>query len=464
MITRNLIVALLSSTVVFAPAPAVLAQGAEAFVGGLIGSAIGTAITNQNQQRQQPVVVRERTVVRQRAPVVNTYQREENRRVQTALNYFGFPAGTPDGALGPNSRAAIGQYQAHMGYAPTGYLSDYEKAFLISSYDRAIVGGVHVAGMMASSGQGTRGLLHAFRQEQMGVPVATAPQPPLAAAPAPVQPQIVAAPPVVEPPAPVPASEPVPVAVVAPAPAAGLPSFLPDTSAISMASFCNRVNLATSASGGYVTLASMADPNQALGEQFCVARTYAVEQGDSLAAAVQGFTMGEMQAQCEAFAPSMWEYQTRLATVSPAETAGSLREFVAQTGASPLQLSGNARICLGIGYRTDNAELALAGAMVLVGLGEDAYGELLGHHLMNGFAAPRRTERGLEWLQVATEALVSGADPLVAAGASARTELIEQAVAALSGSAPRPVLQDAAAVPGQGAQGFVLPMPQGQAN
>ena len=137
------------------PAHRAAADGAEAFVGGLLGGAIGSAIANQQQRR---VVVQERRVVRQRAPQVNSYQREENRRVQTALNYFGFPAGTADGVLGRNSRAAIGQYQAYMGYPPTGVLTEYEKVFLISSYDRAIVGGAHTAQVIATNGQGLRGL------------------------------------------------------------------------------------------------------------------------------------------------------------------------------------------------------------------------------------------------------------------------------------------------------------------
>jgi peptidoglycan hydrolase-like protein with peptidoglycan-binding domain len=436
-----------------------VADGAEAFVGGLLGGAIGSAIVNQQQQRR--VVVQPRTTTRRApAPSVNTYQREENRTVQTALNYFGFPSGTPDGVMGPNSRAAAGQYQAYMGYPATGYLTDYERTFLTSSYNRAVIGGPQIGQMVAAQGQGTRGLLQAFRQEQMGVPVATAPMP--------VAPQPVAVPQVVAPtveaaaPAPAPAPEAAPAAVAAAAPAMGLPSFMPDSASVSMNSFCNRVNLSTSASGGFVTLASMDDPYQALGEQFCLARTHAIEQGDSLAGTVQGFSMAEIQAQCEAFAPSMWEYQARLATQSSDEVAGALQDFVVAIGAPPVQLSGNARICLGVGYRTDNAELALAAAQMLVGLGEEAYGELLGHHLLNGFAAPKREDRGLEWLTVATGALDAGAAPLVPVGSDARAGLLQQAIATINGTEPPPVLQDASAtVP---APAFVLPTGKPQRN
>lgn len=463
MIKQRMLIVLLSSAVAAAPPLPAVAQGAEAFVGGLLGSAIGTTIANQNQRRPT-TVVRERTVVRQRAPAVNTYQREENRRVQTALNHFGFPAGVPDGALGPNSRAAIGQYQAHMGYGPTGYLSDYEKSFLLSSYDRSIVGGPHVASMMSASGQGPRGLLHAFRQEQMGVPVAGAAPAPAPAAPPVAAAAPAAAPPVVEAaaPEPEPAATPAPVEAAAAAGPSGLPSFLPESTVVSMASYCNRISLGTSASGGFVTLASMNDPAQALGEQFCLARTHAIEQGNSLAGTVQGFSVAEIEGQCQAFAPSMWEYQARLATQSSAQVVQGLQDFVADTGAAPVQLSGNARICLGVGYRTDNAELALASALILVGLGEEAYGEMLGHHLINGFAAPKRNDRGLEWLTVATTALDAGAVPLVPVGAMARVALIDQAVATLSGANPRPILQEAAA-PTAG-EGFVLPLSKPKPN
>ena len=183
-----------------------------------------------------------------------------------------------------------------------------------------------------------------------------------------------------------------------------------------MDSYCNRVSLATGSNGGFVTAAAMTDPAQALGEQFCLARTYAIEQGDSLAGTVQGFSMAEMEEQCLAFAPSMAGYQARLASEAPAAVRGALREFVVSTGAPAAQMSGSARICLGVGYRADDAEVALAAAMVLAGLGEGAYDELVGHHLMNGFAAPRRPDRALPWLSDAARRARRGGDAPGGAG------------------------------------------------
>ena len=129
--------------------------------------------------------------------------------------------------------------------------------FLTSSYDRAVVGGPMISQQIAAGGQGTRGLLLAFRQEQMGGgQMAVVP-------PTPAQPQIVTAPPTVAAPAeaatePEPAPEPEPVAppvveASAPEPTDQMPSFLPGAKAVSMASFCNRTSLTTSANGGFVT-------------------------------------------------------------------------------------------------------------------------------------------------------------------------------------------------------------------
>ena len=39
---------------------------------------------------------------------------------------------------------------------------------------------------------------------------------------------------------------------------------------------------------------------------------------------------------------------------------------------------------------TDNADVALASALVLVGLGEGAYDELVAYHLIDGFGTPER--------------------------------------------------------------------------
>ena len=98
-VPTNVLACLVASAAALAPAERVAANGAEAFVGGLLGGAIG----NADRQPAAAAAGRRRSAgYVQAAPGARStgYQREENRRVQTALNYFGFPAGVADGVLG----------------------------------------------------------------------------------------------------------------------------------------------------------------------------------------------------------------------------------------------------------------------------------------------------------------------------------------------------------------------------
>lgn len=417
----GLLVAAVSLPVTPQPAQA---GDAGAFIGGVAAGVLGT-LAVQHAREPQRVIVQKHYVAPRTS--VSSYQREANRQVQTALNYFGFPAGVPDGIMGSASRAAVAQYQAFLGNPATGLLNDYERTFLTSSYDRAIVGGAATAQAIAAQGQGTRGLLLAYRQEQFGVPSVTAtvavqPRPqtlpePVAPAAAPVQTTEASAPA-----APVQTTE-----AAAPAAPAGLPSFIDAPATASMAADCNRTSVATSRNGGpqVYRVGQKLDTLQAVAEQFCLARTYAIDDGASLAATAQGFTAAQIEAQCAAFAPSMSDYVGRLMSETPAAATEDLRKFVVGTGIPSAQLGANARICLGVGYGTDNPDVALAAALVLVGLGEGAYDELIAYHLIEGYGLPERGALGVDWLNSAVEALESGATPLVTADEQNRFELLQ---------------------------------------
>ncbi len=144
-----------------ATGPAIADELGAAIVGGVIGGVIVNEI-HKNKQRQRSTA---RTY--RRAPAYSA-ARTENRETQTALNYFGFNAGSADGVLGRRSRAAITQYQIHMGYPATGHLAPYERNFLVSSYNRAQIGGPQVIKAMQGP-QGVRGLLHGWRDEAAGL-------------------------------------------------------------------------------------------------------------------------------------------------------------------------------------------------------------------------------------------------------------------------------------------------------
>ncbi|SDW18919.1 peptidoglycan-binding domain-containing protein [Roseicitreum antarcticum] len=521
-------------------APAHQAAAQDGFVGGIIGGIIGGAIANDQRRRTTQQTVR-RTV-----PGATSAQREQNRGVQTALNLFGFNVGTPDGSIGPRSRAGISQYQAFLGYAATGQITDIERNILTTAHQRAIMGGPIVSQTISTHPQGMRGMLLLQRDEMMGHSPArsagnyglpaevaaavdeiarssdpTASQlversgfiqladinsdgrtdyildtsvtgsafwcnaqactvrvfastpdgyarndfqafnatpamftcqrgdcsmsgainaPATVAVAAPVAPSGGAVT------LPVASAQPVvsnPGAATSPA----MPNFFGGAAAApSLASHCNRTSLATTNNGGYTTVANLTDPRLALSEQFCLARTYAIAEGEELAQQVPGVTPQQISAQCDAFGPSLKPFAAAMSLQEPADVLRDVSDFALQTGMSPAQLSGTAKICLSAGYRGDNMDVAIGSGLLLVALGEPVYAELMGHHLAQGFGANTRLDLAKIWFSTG---LGSGQRAVYAAGQPDRDALIHQAVLALDGGAmpPVPLTPVAPAVP-----------------
>jgi hypothetical protein len=437
--------------------------GAEGLIGGVVGGIIGGAIAGSANKAQEQPKTQEKVIVRERAvqqPSVNSYEREQNRNVQNALNYFGYPVGAPDGVLGRKSRSAISEYQATLGFPVTGYLSEYERSFLLSSHARAQANEVQTAQLVQQMGMGQRGVLVAYRTNQTAGAVMNVQQPPIVVQ-QPAAPVAVAAPGPQPAPPQVVINTGVPQQQEAPAAepevksaAAMMPNFIGGPVEASMASFCNKTSLLTASSGGMVTAASLTDPAVAVGEQFCLARTYAIDEGERLTAQVQGVTLAQMQEQCAAFAPTMRDYVASVVAKDPEDATSDLQSFVIKSGMSPAQLSANAKICLSIGYRTDSADVAMASALVLVGLGEAAYGEMLGHHLAQGFGAPKRLDRAADWYDSTVSAIEGGAQRVVAPGASDRPALLRAAAVKLrGGQAPAAAAPQQAVLPSFGMPG-----------
>lgn len=542
---KRMALAALVAAIAASPATRVAADGAD-FAAGLIGGLISSAIANDAQrrneaQRQQSAkTTRESAKTTRAKPTISTAQREENRSIQTALNYFAFPVGTPDGAIGPRSRAAIAEFQAHLGYPPTGQLSDYERDFLLNAFYRAQSGGTTTAQMIAKSGQGVRGLLTAFRDEQMGRPsyagaygglppevaqavdeiaqnsdvtaeqlvqrsgfiqladmnadgrtdyildtsftgsafwcnaqscavrvfasipdgyqrndfqafnstpgmfkclrgnceLIKADAPVMAAATA-AEPALPSATTVSLPNLPVPAAQAV---ISAPPPTVGvqLPSFLgsADVAKVALSAHCNKVQLATTQNGGLVTSASMGDPNFALAEQFCLARSLSMAQGDELAAAVPNVTPQQIADQCLAFGPVLQKYVSALSLQPRDDVLADVASFALASGMAPAQLAGTARICLGVGYAQDDMDVAIGSALVLTALGEGGYAELPAHHLAQGFRSTIRPDLAMDWY----DASLGAAVPVFTSGQGDRQDLIRKAVMTIGGRAEMPSL------------------------
>ncbi len=420
MFSKRILMMALAASVAL-PVGVAQADFKDGLVGGLVGGAVSGIIVNESakaRERKQQTTTTTRRVYQAPAPV-NSVQRQQVREEQSALNYFGFPAGTPDGVRGRNTRDAAAQFQAHMGYPPTGYLADYERQFLISSYYRAQSSGAATAQLIAQRGQGTRGLLLAYRDEAVGVPTYAAAPVQAPTAPSPVM-------------AAIPQSAQVSAPIAETAPAAVGFAALPNLMASggegpSLASHCNQVSLITNSNGGFVTEASLNDGRIALNEQFCLARTYAIAEGETMAASLKGVTAAQLEEQCRAFEPAMRDHVAALSLNPRDEVVQQVRSFVLQSGQSPAQLAGTAKICLSVGYRIDNMNVALGSGLLLTALGEEPYGELMGHHLNEGFGTTRRPDLALAWYQTAVEAVERGVEPVFAPGNTGRTALLRKA-------------------------------------
>lgn len=474
MYRKRILTAAIAASLVAIPATRVSADAGDAIVGGIIGGIVGGAIVNGSKKKPQKKKVYYKSAPKKSG--ISAATRAQNRETQTSLNYFGFPAGTPDGVLGRNSRAAISQYQVFLGYPATGQLTTYERDFLVSSYHRAIAGGASTHQLVATNPMGAKGLLKTYQQNAAGGVIAAVPG---TAQPVPGQGMVVAAPaPTLQPqpaapgvqvvsPAPAPgvlavapqagglpnlqpAPGTVPVAApVAPAPALvapqaapvveaaakpALPSFMGETESVSLASHCNEINLLTTGNGGFVTEDKLTNADFALNEQFCLARTYSMTKGEEMAAKVSGFTSEQIAQQCQGLGAAVTDHVTALSQKPMNEVVAGVKTFVAGSGMSAGQLSGTSKICLSVGYRTDDMDLAIGSALLLVAVEEPVYGELLGHHLTQGFGAAKRPDLGSAWYEGALTALDNGAAPAFAPGQPERAGLIRKAALMASGT------------------------------
>ncbi|KIN76987.1 Peptidoglycan-binding domain 1 protein [Sulfitobacter mediterraneus KCTC 32188] len=412
--------AVFAASLALLPAERVEADAGDFIAGAIIGGIVGA---NAKKQRRSTRTYRKKS---SRSKLPST---QEGKSIQASLNYFGFDAGTVDGQLGRKTRNAVSQYQAYLGYPVTGQMSAFEQNLLISSYNRAQAGGYVVQQQVAATPDGTRGLLKTYRAEMAGQAApATAPSTTIVVAPqqVPQTQQVVTAA--------APLSGVAGLANAVAPPASGLPNFMGAGTQASLASHCNTVSLITNTNGGFTTLATMTDPNVTLNEQFCLARTYAIAKSEELVSQIQGFTPDQIAQQCAGFGPAMQDKVASLSLKSRDAVVADVSSFVLTTGMSPAQLAGTARICLGVGYRTDNMDVAIGSALLLYTMGEGVYGELMGHHLSQGFGPAKRIDMAQSWYQAALTAADTGAAAVFVPGQPERTELLRQASMRMAGA------------------------------
>ena len=349
-------------------------------------------------------------------------QCQANVEAQRALAYFGYNPGGADGVWGQNSRRAASGFEAEMGFFPVdGQLNDMERGFLVSSYQRAQSGfyGPH---QTAYATGGPRGLLVSFNDERLGrfqpTGTVTVTAPPATVVAPPTTTVVAPAPTVV---APAPTTTVVAPAPAAPAPAA--PAFSGFTLASSMQSFC--ANAMQASPNVDVTLASAA-MDQVMAQQFCLAMDATREDGMALRASIDGMTPDQVLAQCQGLTGVLQASVNALGAQPREGTEVAARG--AMSGMPTDQAIAAGRICLSVGYDTDDAAMALAAALALSAQGEASYGELVGHHLREGFGISANPTAAQNWLLSTVDAIEAGASPaFLAAEASGRGAIIRAA-------------------------------------
>lgn len=515
MLSRKLITLTLAAAIATGPVTRAAADAGD-LVGGIVGGVIAGAIISGSNKR---TTTTKRVVVR---PGVPSATRAMNRETQTALNYFGFPAGTPDGVLGRNSRAAISSMQAYLNFPVTGQLTQFERGILVGAYTRGISGSFDAIQLVSKDPDGPKALLVAQRDLMTG---GTTPRRTVGYAGLPIEVSeaideiadssdpsaeqllqrsgfiqlsdlnddgnndyildtsfsgssfwcstvqcktivfvstadgyarndllafdptpasfscrgsncvvtdtvLASTTPEVSPD---PELEDTTTMASANTGLAPLPLFSAPVSKVSLDSHCSKVSLLTNANGGFTQASAITDPNMVMNEQLCLARAYAIEDGERLVADLQDVTMAQVEAQCAQYGPALKDHVAALSLKPRAEVIRDVGGFVLSSGMDPVQLTNTAKICLSAGYRLDDMDIALGTAMLLIVLGEPPYGELMGHHLSQGLGTSKRPDLAMPWYNAALDSLAEGATPVFAAGQIDRTALLQAAVAMLGG-------------------------------
>ncbi|MEO9781365.1 MAG: peptidoglycan-binding domain-containing protein [Sedimentitalea sp.] len=449
MFSKRLLTSLVAASLIAVPSQRALAGDAGKILGGAL---LGAAIMHGVQQNKQ----RQRTTTRTRtySSGISSAQRAENRQVQTSLNYFGYHVGSVDGSLGRKSRSGISRYQADMGFQPDGYLDTYEKDFLLGSYQRALASSSVAPYNQIVATQGYGGLLRTYRNEQMGIQT---PNPNIQSA-AVQAPAPVAVPQVVAPaPAPVPVAAPAPAPVPAPVPTqpepvtaradtGALPEFTFGQVPKSVNEYCNEINVLTAANGGITTAGRVTDAEFALNEQFCLARTHAMAESTSIVSTIPNMTDAQVAQQCEGLSQAIAPHMVALETSRPDKVIGDTAGFLQSSGRPMDQLVSGGKVCLGVGYRTDNASMALASAVLLASAGQLGYGEMVSHHMREGFGTAKTSpQQSGAWMNLAMDSLAGGGSTVLGQS-SDRVAVLKEAMQGGSSTA-----NSAAALPVFGA-------------
>ncbi len=303
-------------------------------------------------------------------PAVSSSQRRVNRAVQNALNFFEFDAGPVDGVFGRKSRAAASEFQAFLGNEATGHLTREESRFLLASFNEVANKNEALALKVSLGLVSAQDLLKALAEGEAVVPET--------------------------------------------------PETPAQTGPLSMRSTCVNIG----ASG----------PTDLLKAQFCNLRQLAIEQSNFLIkTSLNGQSVEPVMGECRLFAAEMRPQILQLATTDSTEMLAEMDMWVLRAGVAGEKLTRLAETCLGVAYKNDDSEAALASLLVLGGLKNAIYIELTGYHIALGLG-PEGTETPNErgWMEAAVAAQTDENVALTAQSSAQRTDVLVDVISILA--------------------------------
>ena len=195
------------------------------------------------------------------------------------------------------------------------------------------------------------------------------------------------------------------------------------------------------ANTGVVRPAHVTGPEHALGEQFCEARAYAITQSQGVLSQA-GQSVEQISASCSQLAEMMQPATSQIGT-GDVKLVATHAQQIANSAFKGDMATATAygEICLGVGYRQDDAPMALGAATVLLASGKLPYAEVMGHHLRWGFGTTKSAAASNAWYDAGLSSMRDGgAQPVFIPSKSAERNAIIQASIA---SAPQQAANNA---------------------
>lgn len=391
-------------------------------------------------------------------------KRQQRAAVQSALNDFGFPVGSADGVYGRNTSNGMRQYQSSMGYPMTGNLNPFEEQTLLRAH-QSFTSGMHnsaypglfqregmqgllrahadpnyyasnygngsnqnqggFAGNQGNAGNGWNqgnfgnngnvgnngnfgnngngqlvnhdgngSILRDNNQGNNGFALGDGGLAPL-----------------------------VPLEQIGEV-------------ASSMQDHCDITKLSTQTNGGQILATSMTNPDQALSEHFCDARTYLMSNVANILSSARA-TEEQLVQSCKSIATEMKPVMSSISSKGPEVANAEANGIVGSLGLSdPAAAAQYGEVCIGLGYRGNDSDMAFAGALMLTSAGRAPFAEMVGHHVRNGFGTAVNRKAANAWYQMGLDALASNQPPAVLPSQTIqRSAIIRAAVDAESNQA-----------------------------